>query len=78
MKLNFDGLKGLITRQHTASARLRLMLVDEAMKTAYDESLYDEGYAWLVEEIKRCKSLKEIKAILTSENFHSVVDALPK
>lgn len=77
MKLNLVGLKGLITKQNTASARLRLMLVDEAMRTAYNESLYDEGYAWLVAEVKRCKSLKEIKEILTSENFHSVVDALP-
>ncbi|MDE0016810.1 MAG: hypothetical protein OXU51_11525 [Candidatus Poribacteria bacterium] len=77
MKLNFDGLKRLITRQNTASARLRLKFVDEAMQTAYNESLYDEGYAWLVEDIKRCKSLKEVKEILTDANFHDAVNALP-
>ena len=77
MKVNFGGLKRLITRQNTASARLRLMFVDEAMKTAYNESLYDEGYAWLVEEVKRCKSLAEVKETLTDANFHDAVNALP-
>ncbi|MXV82886.1 hypothetical protein F4Z98_05875 [Candidatus Poribacteria bacterium] len=77
MKLNFEGLKRLITRQNTASARLRLKFVDEAMKTAYNESLYDEGYAWLVETIKACKSLEEVKAELTDANFHDAVKALP-
>lgn len=76
--INFGGLKRLITKQNTASARLRLMFVDEAMKKAYDESLYDDGYAWLVEEIKRCKSLQEVKETLTDANFHDAVDALEK
>ena len=75
--INFGGLKRLIAKQNTASARLRLMFVDEAMKTAYDESIYDEGYAWLVEEIKRCKSLQEVKETLTDANFHDAVNALP-
>ena len=77
MKLNFGGLKRLITKQNTASTRLRLMFVDEAMKQAYNESLYDEGYAWLVEVIKECKSLEEVKAELTDANFHDAVNALP-
>ena len=56
----------------------RLLFVDAAMKQAYQESIFDEGYDWLRELIENCTTLKEIKEILTDANFHSAVDALPE
>ena len=60
-----------------AAQRLRLMVVDIAMATAYGESIYDEGYDWLREAIANVTSMEEVKAVLTDANFHSAVDALP-
>ena len=54
------------------------MFVDAAMQDAYQESIFDEGYDWLREVIKECRTLAEIKAELTDANMHSVVDALPE
>ena len=60
------------------SAFIRLMFIDAAMKMAYQESIFDEGYDWLREVIKEYTTLEEIKAELTDANFHAVVDALPE
>ena len=56
-----------------SAQRLRLMTVDMAMATAYNESIYDAGYEWLREEIANVTSMEEVKAVLTDANFHDAV-----
>ena len=61
------------------TSSIRLMFVDAAMQSAYQESIFDGAYDWLRELIlKHCTTLQEVKEVLTDANFHSAVEALPE
>ena len=53
-----------------------LQPLDEAFRKAYDVSIHEDGYRWLLEDISTTKSWSEVYDLLISANFHSVVSNL--
>lgn len=49
----------------------RLEALNAAMQAAYEESLYDDGFLWLLEDARKAKSDAEVAEMLTDANMHT-------